>query len=435
VGEPLKQLAESTYRFLIHHEGEVGARKRSRNRVAAAQHRRQVDVVVANLARAVLDPPETGRIAVRASQGERGLTRYDNPALGPKPLRATLGHLLNLDFIDWSMPAAARGERASIAPSDWFGRKVREADVGLQDIGWDPRGEVILLSRNTRRTGAEWGARQGTIQREPVNYRDTPQTRRLREQMRRINAWLMEADIGFVDDGLAPPVLSAQRVLRRHFVLRADQTEPRFDQSGRLFGGFWETLKSHRRGQARIGGEPLAVLDYGSMFTRLAYAELGAEAPAGDLYAVAGAEGYRSGIKMAMNCLLFDAHTRREWPDALGVGVGDDAAAKAGTSPAADFDARLPQGWTVGRTKKAILAHQPVLQKAFGRGLGYRLMHHESEVLIAVLEELMGRGVVALGLHDGVLVAVSRAEEAKEVMEAKAVDVVGVAIPVSVRPA
>jgi hypothetical protein len=46
-----------------------------------------------------------------------------------------------------------------------------------------------------------------------------------------------------------------------------------------------------------------------------------------------------------MNCFLFDGGPRRSWPSELGIGVGDDVEAAANpTSPAAVFEARLPEG-------------------------------------------------------------------------------------------
>src|SRR5260370_26674701 len=51
----------------------------------------------------------------------------------------------------------------------------------------------------------------------------------------------------------------------------------------------------------------------------------------------------------------------------------------------------------------------------FGRRLGYGLMFTESRVLMAVLEEFIRRGIVALPLHDGLLCAQSRKEEAVRV--------------------
>ena len=327
------------------------------------------------------------------------------------------------------MPKAIRGEKASIATTDWFRRKVEEFGVRLLDIGWHG-GEVIVLSRKVRLPGPEWALRDGPVYREHVSYRDTAETDHLRRQMERINEWLAAADITFIDDGEQPRVNPNQRQLRRHFLLLSDQQRPRFDQGGRLFGGFWEPLKKHRRRNIRIDDEPVATLDYSSMFTRLAYAKLGIEAPEGDLYAVLGAEGYRSGIKMAMNCFLFDAHHRRGWPNEMGVGVGDDDAAHNGEVPAVEYEARLPTGWTVGRTRKAILSRHPVLADAFGTGLGYSLMYQEAEVLIAGLEDLMQRGIIGLGLHDGLLVPQSRADEARHSMTTIAKEITGVTIPV-----
>ena len=61
-----------------------------------------------------------------------------------------------------------------------------------------------------------------------------------------------------------------------------DPERQRFDLSGRLFGGFWQGLKRARRAGIRIDGEPVATIDYSSMFARLAYASKGAEPPAGE---------------------------------------------------------------------------------------------------------------------------------------------------------
>jgi hypothetical protein len=119
-----------------------------------------------------------------------------------------------------------------------------------------------------------------------------------------------------------------------------------------------------------------------------------------------------------MNCFLFDgSNSRKTWPSGLGLGVGDDEAAKNGEVPAVEYQARLPAGWTVKKAKQAILTRHSALAEAFGHGIGYRLMHRESEVLLAVLEELRRRNIIGLGLPDGLLVPSARATEAQRVME------------------
>ena len=426
----LKALVDSTVQLISHHEARTRARTRARRAVDETHHLRRVEAVICNLAHAVLFPPPTGRIAVKLGNGRKGRSRYDSPVFG-KRLSPLIMMLVDLDFLDVRAPSVMRGEVSSMAPSAWFARKVAEFGVQLSDFGRDENEEVILLNRNVRSLGtwAQIGSR--SIHREPIDYIDTVVTRKYREEVRHLNAFLGEADIDFVDDGRKPRIDPFDRTLKRRFVLLTYQAT-RFDQGGRLYGGFWQNLKTERRRHIRINGEPVAVLDYGSMFTRLAYAEVGAVPPGGDLYAIPGLEGYRSGVKLAMNCFLFDGGRRSSWPNELGIGVGDDVEAAASpTSPAAAFEARLPAGWSVSTTKEAILRCHPALKNAWGRQLGYRLMFNESQILVAVLQDLFSRDITALGLHDGLLIPRSKVAVATEVMMMRGKEMTGLILPVS----
>jgi hypothetical protein len=434
-GDGLKALVDATVAFLDHHETHTRPRTRARKPLDEAHHLKRVEVVVCNLAHAVLMPPPTGRIAVQLGNRRKGRSRYDSPVLG-KPLSPLIWMLEEADFLHLNY-STLRGEVSSVAPSSWFVGKVTEHGVQLSDFGRDEAEEVVVLTRNTREM-LPWWSQQGTrkLSRERIDYTDTPETNTYREAVRHLNAFLAAADIDFLDDGLEPLINPFDRTLRRRFLILPDQDEC-FDQRGRLFGGFWQTLKSERRRHIRIDGEPVADLDYRSMFARLAYAEVGATPPEGDLYAVPGLEGYRSGVKLAVNIFLNDAGgSRRSWPNAMGVGVGDDHDASADpSSVAASFDARLPKGYGVSATKKAILAVHPALRDAWGRRLGYRLMFVESQILIAVLLDLTSHGIPALPIHDGLMVARSMREAAKEVMTQHARLMTGIDIPVAEKSA
>jgi hypothetical protein len=432
-GENLKALIENTLRFLEHHERHTKARSRARRPADLAHHLARVEAIVCNLAYAVLQPPQNGRLAIKLGNGRKGRSRYDSPVYG-KPLSPLISTLGEIDILRVYAPSVPRREVSSIEPTEWFARKVCECGVQLSDFGRDNTEEVILLNRSFREIipgGSQAGER--VKHKEPVDYHDTAQTRLYRDAMRRQNAFLKSASIDFINDGLEPVIDPFDRTMRRHFVILKDQ-ETRFDQSGRLYGGFWQNLKSARRQHIRIDGEPIVVLDYGSMFTRLAYLEAGATPPEGDLYAIPGCEGYRSGVKLVMNCFLFDGGTRSKWPAELGVGVGNDRDAESDPEgKAASFEARLPESWTVRKARAAILAVHPALKAAWGRHLGYKLMHMESEIQAAVLEALFAKNIQALGMHDGIFIAASNAEEARVVMIDKAVEIVGGHIPVNVK--
>lgn len=420
---PLKELVNATVRFVDHHESYTGARKRARREQDHQNHLQRIEAIVCNLAHAVLLPPPEGRIAVPLGHGGKGRSKYVSSVVG-KLLSPTLSLLWDLDFLDVRRPSVMRGEVSSIGVSDWFARKVQEAGVSLADFDRREDEEVIILSRHTRSSNR-------TAHRHPIDYADTPETRKYRNDLKSFNAFLKTAQIEFLDDGLEPHIDPFDRTLRRRFMIFPNQKE-RFDQGGRLFGGFWQNLKSERRRNIRISGEPIAILDYSSMFTRLAYAELGVPAPTDDLYSIPGFENYRSGIKFAMNCFLFDGGPRGTWPSELGIGVGDDLDAEADSNcEAARYEARLPAGAAVASTKTAILGVHPILEKAWDRRLGYRLMFRESEIMMNALSRLASQNIPALCLHDGLIMPVSARQFTMHVMATCAHELTGAEFPVA----
>lgn len=420
-GEPLKQFVGEITQIVRSRE----QRERARRPDDEKNHRRIVEGVVCNLAYAVLNPPPTGWLAVNSRNEAK--TRYDNRAFG-KTYRTLLELLANEGLLERQISKAIRGEVSSIKPTERFAGLVRPTDINFGDFARDPVQEVIILSRVTRTYSEE--THRCSKRKKIVDYVDTATSNGYRSAVQELNAFLDKADIAFLDDGLEPRVDPYSRTLTRRFTVFNDE-KTRFDRVGRLFGGFWMSLKRERRKQIKINGEPVVDVDYASMFTRLAYVDIWQPAPDGDLYAIPGLEAHRDGVKLAMNCFLFDpTPNRRSWPKDMewfnseaDCDVPDDSASKG----------RLPDGWTVSKTKKAILAVHPALGRSWGRGLGYRLMWQESEILMAVLMELMDQNIPALGLHDGLLVPASRTDAALQAMRAASKKVVGVELPCSMK--
>lgn len=59
-------------------------------------------------------------------------------------------------------------------------------------------------------------------------------------------------------------------------------------------------------------------------------------------------------------------------------------------------------------------------------------MYMESEILVAVLEKMMDREIVGLGIHDGLLAPASKAEQVRTIMEEMSVAKAKTTIPVFV---
>ena len=260
-------------------------------------------------------------------------------------------------------------------------RQVEEEGYQVSDFGRGGTEELVILKRPKEGfwDNGEW-----------IEYDDSPTTQRYRDELRRINSWLAKADVEFFDGG--DDVDLQDRVLRRYFT--GD-----FQHGGRLFGGFWQPLPKRRRFDGlSINGDGIAELDFGQMATRLAYARAGVTPPAGDLYAIPllnlVREGTRDGVKAVMNAMLYSAERLTRFPPNSRKGL---------------------RGSFEG-TEKAILLHHASIAHLFYKGVGMELMFDESEILVKVLLECERRGVVALPIHDAVLVARSTAEEVRRIM-------------------
>ncbi|UVK56353.1 hypothetical protein DBIPINDM_002951 [Mesorhizobium sp. AR02] len=234
-----------------------------------------------------------------------------------------------------------------------------------------------------------------------MDYRETGRTRKLRKEVEAINEWLSSAAIylsgspsNLDEDG--QPIDPTKRSVRRIF------NNGVWTDGGRLYGAFWETMpRAMRFHLLRIGsakepaGEPICDVDYGQLFPRLAYARADVSGMPDELYDVFGDSSSRAGVKKLLNALLFHKGRLMRWPTGTSKHFG---------------------GMKLSDAVAAIhSAHQPIAH-LFGTGIGHKLAFMESNILIEVLKRLRFMNIVALPLHDAVLVAQSNAEIAKHEM-------------------
>jgi Sel1 repeat len=201
--------------------------------------------------------------------------------------------------------------------------------------------------------------------------------------------------ICFTDDD--QPVDPTRRSVRRIF------NNSSWYDGGRLFDGFWETMKRadrfkflRIRTKSNPEGERIANVDFGQLFPTLAYHRIKRTAPDGDLYDIVGDGTSREGWKKLINALLFADGPMIRWPE-------ETSSLFAKVTKLRDAIALVPQ------------VHAPIA-KLFGTGIGFKLMLTESEILIRALGHFAHKGITALPLHDSVLVAKSDATVAEEIM-------------------
>lgn len=377
-------------------------RMRRRRSSVECQREQAIAIIVANLAHAVLVPPDTGRLGIVLGKVTQKPSRYRSPASGR--LRTLLIDQLEELGLLSVQRSRRRAEASSIAPTGEFCTLMMRRSITDCCIGRLAREETVVVKTKPNR--------EQPTKTLLIDYPDTAETIAMRKRIEALNEFISEADITFLADGLGT-VDVHDRVMRRKFRC-SSEGGVRLDENGRLFGGFWQRLKRERRSNLRINGERCAEVDYSSMFARLAYANVMVEPPPGDLYAIPGLEPYRPAVKLLINAMFFDEHRRRSWPHEGGI--------------------EIPPEWSVGKARRAILERHPALDCCFGVGLGHTFMFKESEIILTVLDELREMNVVALNLHDGVIVAHSDVDIVRATMTSVSERLTGRALPVAVKP-
>lgn len=385
----LQEAVKGFTRHLIVQESKLGLRSRARKDEDRRKFATTVEAVACNLLLLGLFRGY-GALAVPLDNNMMwGTSRYRNPVYGQHFL--TLLDLMKRLKLLRRIRTGFRVSKTVKAPS------LVEATIGL----WKHFPKVTLSSFRREQEPEVLILKEGKDDDDKaalVNYSDSQRTRRLRNQVKRLNDHLLKADIELAStrssirlgkDGEV--IATYRRTLRRTFNNKS------WRQGGRLSGGFWMTMpRADRFRQIRIGGEPIADVDYQQLFPRLAYARAQAPQPADDLYDVTGDGTGRDGWKLLLNALLFARGSLKRWPR--------------------DCSPLLP-----GLNLKQAVAllkerHRPIAN-LFRTGVGFELMFMESEMLIAVVTHLFENGIPALPLHDAVLVAEPQAKAAKAAME------------------
>jgi hypothetical protein len=376
-------------------------RQRSRTERNLSNFKLTLQVLVSNIAFSLLTSPESDPrpIALPMSKMNRK-TRYTREGFGQ--LTDIVKQLEATGWITF-LPRIKFAHRTTIASAPKLTAMIEKCGITLSSITWSKGREVIMVR-----------GRDHTKRRHELDYRDTPVSNANRTQLEALNEFLCGADIKYDGDEV---VHTGQRELVRHFNVKPSGTKEmptargfRFTSGGRLNGGWWQPLERAKRPSIRISGEPIADLDFSGMFPRLAALACGAGSLEVDPYTIEGFEQYRTPLKKLVNAMLFTLKTMKNWPRELGPSDFGDA--------------------TLKKMREAIHHHLPFMKDAEGRALGYDLMNMESEILMAALEAMMAAGIVALPMHDGVMVAASRADEAKAMMEQASEKIVGLKLAV-----
>ena len=373
-------------------------RKRARRPADQVTYDRTVEAILCDLCAVELGPDNDSIHLPLSNKVLRSKSRYKGIALG-KTLPAILDVMSapEMDFVvvekghstfkivDEELNVAfAGGQQTILKAGPKLLSRMERFGITRDDLGPATEEEVLILRAPKRHSNsiAEY-----------QEYEEDEATLALRQQMTEINDWLSTADTTCN----LPQVDPTHRRLRRIF------NNSDFAQGGRLYGGFWQAMSSDERLEHILIEDDWCVeLDYGQMSLLLLYAEAQAQdyVPVGDLYDLSKygipAE-CRSGIKKVMQAIINSTELPRRLPK----------------GSRKHFPSRI----NLKDIIKAVEKKHPVIFPLMTSGIGMQLFRKESDILVDVLEALRSVGIVALPVHDAVVVRDDNADKAEAVMK------------------
>ena len=378
------------------YEAYYGTRKRARRPADQVTYDRTVEAILCDLCAVELGSENDSTHLPLSNKVLRSKSRYKGTALGktlPDILKVMSapemsfvsiekGHSTFKIVDDELNVAFAGGQQTILKAGPKLLSRIERFDITRDDMGQAPEEEVLVLRAPKRvsNSNAEY-----------QEYEEDKATIALRQQMTDINAWLDTADITCSH----PQVDPAHRRLRRIF------NNSDFGQGGRLYGGFWQAMSSDERQEhILIEGDCCVELDYGQMSLAILYGLTGTKPPEGDLYDLS-AEGiptdYRKGIKTVIQALINSSKVPTKMPKGV--------------------RKLIPSRYTIKDILEAVARKHPAIYPQMTSGIGMQLFRKESDILVDVLETLRSEGIVALPVHDAVIVMDEHHLQATKIMK------------------
>ena len=253
-----------------------------------------------------------------------------------------------------------------------------------------------------------------------VEYEDTDETIRMREEVRRYNEVIGDAfiDIPVLDEPQVDDVATDHHHKRtRRIFSRSD-----WNLNGRFHGGWWQQINSDWRSRIFINDTPVVEVDFRSLHVSLLSLEAGVELTY-DPYDIP--EGLLPGVPAVLQRKLI----KRLVLTAINAGAKD--AAFRGVRDG------FPTGH-VGKTLTndqlevllaAFLEKSPHLTELLFKDHGIRLMNLDGQITEWVHRHFCDQGVPVLSVHDSYLIDFTRVGELKRVMAEASEAVAGAALP------
>lgn len=187
---------------------------------------------------------------------------------------------------------------------------------------------------------------------------------------------------------------------------------------GRFYGSAHQTMKKQYRQRITIDGEPTVELDYSALHPSLLLWRTGGALSADPYTEIAGKAGITRELVKALLLRLINSENVSDFCRVVTSSGNESKKAEAEAGRAEDwFIPGVPTGYKGADFVKDVEATFPTLAGKFGGEIGLELQHLDSNLMADVLAKCLKVGIIALPVHDSVIVPESRSDEAREIMQ------------------
>ena len=284
-----------------------------------------------------------------------------------------MGLLLQQDK-GWYSEDQQRGKKTSFVASKKLQTELQGFSALVRKLPQIPTETIILK-----------GAVNGRNKEE--DYTDTPETKHMRDTLKRINSCLASHEFG-----LSLPAAKitdlAKLMEKNHSKGHLDFSQNRlrrifaassFELGGRFYGWWWQHVPKSYRQFITIDGEKTCEYDFEQMNPHIAYLHLGKDLGKEDAYSRVFGEEHRDVAKVAFNAMLNARSQLSHQPRNL------------------DLKDR-PFSWLELRDK-VLKAHRPI-EELFFQGLGLRFQFVDSQIAEQVMLSFLPDDAPCLPIHD-----------------------------------
>lgn len=407
--------------YLLEEISDFEKRKRRRTEQQAKDFRIHLEVIVSNLyLRWKSNKKKYIAIDIRGTKYQTFIPRYHAFKWSTKHARRVRDALNSpqldymkyhkgIDFIHYPrLPRIRAREKLITLFDEKFGLKTRKSK--------DLQNPELIILRNPKDAKGK---------KHDIDYEDTADTNRMRENLRQINNALQSHFIGLfatenqletIDERMTFNKDNDERFLdfSRNQLHRVFN-DGRFDKGGRFYGGWWINLPSPYRALITIDTLETVERDFSELHPLMLYHKAGKTPPEGDMYDLDGYDPkkYRDKIKLAFLRLI---NTEKGG----GLNYQNLEPLPKGKRPKDLYD----------DLKKK---HQSILD-LLKEGPSKTLMFLDSQMAELVMLEFVKRDRIALPIHDSFIVVKQDRDLLKKTMERAYAKIMGEKIAIDEKP-